>query len=118
MSVKLWACMFRTPCPKHFVAAKGPFMGASLDRMEEAYDNLGRAADVCRFSIRYLESHENSGKVSKDDHLPSLNSHWYPFRNIFFINYSMLDKTIRLNGQFETRCTPKVFFSPEFRKRR
>ena len=64
--------MFRSP--KHFVAAKGPFTGASLDRMEEAYDNLGRAADVCRFSIRYLESHENSGKVSKDDHLPSLNS--------------------------------------------
>lgn len=58
--------MFRTPCPEHvLVAAEGPFTGASLDRMEEAYENLGRAADVCRFSIRYLESYENSGSCQK-----------------------------------------------------
>ena len=50
------------PC---FCCCWGPFTGASLDRMEEAYENLGRAADVCRFSIRYLESYENSGSCQK-----------------------------------------------------
>jgi len=83
--------MFRTPCPKHvFVAAEGPFTGASLDRMEEAYENLGRAADVCRFSIRYLESYENSGSCQKmiTCHLKILSGNLFEY---FFIIYAMLE---------------------------
>lgn len=31
---------------------RGPFTGRSLDEMEEAYEKLGRAANICRFRLR------------------------------------------------------------------